>query len=253
MFRKLILSESLSSQNEMTLLTRCALALVISILTIGLSAALILSPKAEPVLAIEALDKLALSGVENPVTAVLLNFRSYDTLLEIAVLLIVAVTMSTPSNKQMNQSAADTSRWLSVNDAQFVHPILTALLRWLIPLGILLSGYLLWTGAYLPGGAFQAGAVLTGVGVALAVAGRHHFTWHLFIARFVLTVGLIAFVAMAAGNALATGIVLQYPIEHAGLIILLVELAATISIAAILLMLFTQITALPNTSERLKP
>jgi multisubunit Na+/H+ antiporter MnhB subunit len=31
------------------------------------------------------------SGVDHPVTAVLLNFRSYDTLLEIAVLLLAVV------------------------------------------------------------------------------------------------------------------------------------------------------------------
>ena len=34
-------------------------------------------------------SNMAASGVENPVTAVLLNFRGYDTLLEIGVLLLV--------------------------------------------------------------------------------------------------------------------------------------------------------------------
>lgn len=34
-----------------------------------------------------ALERVPESGVSNPVTAVLLNFRSYDTLLELAVLL----------------------------------------------------------------------------------------------------------------------------------------------------------------------
>ena len=33
-------------------------------------------------------DKLGQSGVKNPVTAVLLNFRGYDTLLELTVLLL---------------------------------------------------------------------------------------------------------------------------------------------------------------------
>ena len=35
-------------------------------------------------------DRLDESGVRNPVTAVLLNFRGYDTLLEIGVLLLAA-------------------------------------------------------------------------------------------------------------------------------------------------------------------
>ena len=36
-------------------------------------------------------SNMAISGVENPVTAVLLNFRGYDTLLEIGVLLLAAL------------------------------------------------------------------------------------------------------------------------------------------------------------------
>ncbi|MGD9289220.1 MAG: hypothetical protein PVG74_16510, partial [Desulfobacterales bacterium] len=36
-------------------------------------------------------SNMPISGVENPVTAVLLNFRGYDTLLEIGVLLLAAV------------------------------------------------------------------------------------------------------------------------------------------------------------------
>ena len=46
-------------------------------------------------------DNLVASGVSNPVTAVLLNFRAYDTLLELAVLLtavlgIFALGQATP-------------------------------------------------------------------------------------------------------------------------------------------------------------
>ena len=38
-------------------------------------------------------DQLEKSGVSNPVTAVLLNYRAYDTLLEMAVLLLAAVVI----------------------------------------------------------------------------------------------------------------------------------------------------------------
>ena len=38
-------------------------------------------------------SNMAVSGVENPVTAVLLNFRGYDTLLEIGVLLLAALSV----------------------------------------------------------------------------------------------------------------------------------------------------------------
>ena len=38
-------------------------------------------------------DTLSSSGVSNPVTAVLLNFRGYDTLLEVAVLMLALIGM----------------------------------------------------------------------------------------------------------------------------------------------------------------
>ena len=44
-------------------------------------------------LAQEAYRSLEQSGVSNPVTAVLLNYRGYDTLLEIAVLLLAIVAV----------------------------------------------------------------------------------------------------------------------------------------------------------------
>ena len=101
---------------------------------------------------------LAASGVSNPVTAVLLNFRAYDTLLELAVLLtavlgIFALGQATPGYQPAG-------------------PIFDGLVRWLVPVLILTAGYLLWVGAHAPGGAFQAGATLAAAGVVLRLAGR---------------------------------------------------------------------------------
>ena len=65
-------------------------------------------------------ENLSASGVEHPVTAVLLNFRSYDTLLEIAVLVIAAMAgISMARTRSLEDPELRTSDTL-----------LKALLRW---------------------------------------------------------------------------------------------------------------------------
>jgi len=54
---------------------------------------LALSEPAQPILRGLALTQLDKTGVDNPVTAVLLNYRSYDTLLEIALLYVVVLSL----------------------------------------------------------------------------------------------------------------------------------------------------------------
>ena len=200
----------------------------------ALMLAIVNSDKAAPDLAALVAANLINSGVQNPVTAVLLNFRSYDTLLEIAVLMIVAIAML-PDRTTVGQPLLTTDRTLMIN------PVLENLVRWLVPLAVLTSGYLLWIGANEPGGAFQAGAVLAASGIALSLAGHHHFTWSSTVARLVLTLGLLVFTIAAVTNIAITGTVLQYPLDAAGAIILLIETAATLSIATILLLLYTRL------------
>lgn len=71
--------------------------------------------------------QLPASGVDHPVTAVLLNFRGYDTLLEIAVLL-VAVTAGLCARHA--QPDYDAPRHLD-------NPLLDALLHGLVPLALM--------------------------------------------------------------------------------------------------------------------
>ena len=93
----------------------------------------------------DARTALAQSGVEHPVTAVLLNFRAWDTLLELLVLLLALLGA--------RQAPGDLPRYrgwsLSISWSRLLSPLL-----------LLVSGYLLWRGAAAPGGAFQAGALL---------------------------------------------------------------------------------------------
>lgn len=174
-----------------------------------------------------ALDSLPRSGVLNPVTAVLLNYRGYDTLLEVAVLLLAIVGV---------WAIAPTARvWFKTPDT----PVLATFVRLLLPLMIVVAGYMLWLGADEPGGAFQGGAVLGGVGVLWVAAA----VWlprrgHPFWLRLLLGAGVAAFVIAAVGLLFLTGGLLQYPPEQAKTVILVIEGAAMFSIGATLAVLF---------------
>ena len=169
------------------------------------------------------------SGVDHPVTAVLLNFRGYDTLLEMAVLLLalIGVWSLTPRSHQETMPTPPTN------------PVLLTLFRLLIPLMILIAGYLLWVGAHAPGGAFQAGSVLAAAGVLALLCGKQLegrlAGWPL---RLGLVLGTAMFVAVAAAVMVSGAHLLQYPLEWAGGLILLIEVAATFSIGVTLTALF---------------
>lgn len=199
---------------------------VIAVLALGalLGIAIVGIPVGGQGLALIAAEALPDSGVSNPVTAVLLNFRAFDTLLEIGVLLLTLVAV-----------------WalgLRLPDAETLpaSPLVNTLLRINLPLLTMIAGYLLWIGATAPGGAFQAGAVLTGVGVLMRLNGVLRLSRS--VLRWMAIAGLLLFVAVALAMLAWTGGLLQYPVGSAGTWILVIETAATVSIATILTALF---------------
>jgi multisubunit Na+/H+ antiporter MnhB subunit len=171
-------------------------------------------------------SNMAVSGVENPVTAVLLNFRGYDTLLEIGVLLLAALSVLSvvPSPAIFSKSTPS--------------PILILLLRWLLPLIIMVGGYILWIGKYAPGGAFQAGAILAAGGILLSTAAVPFNRFASKTMSIAMGIGLLTFLVVALATMMVRGNFLQYPVAQAGTLILVIEAAATISIAMILTILF---------------
>ena len=166
------------------------------------------------------------SGVQHPVTAVLLNYRGYDTLLEIAVLLLAlfGILAVAPPGQPGRPTPAD--------------PMLQTLARLAVPLMLVAAGYLLWAGAFRPGGAFQAGAVLAAALVLLHLTGQLA-GWPQPGARlrWGLAAGFLVFLGVAAAL-LLQGSLLQYPPAWAGLLILLIEFALTLSLGLILAGLF---------------
>jgi multisubunit Na+/H+ antiporter MnhB subunit len=165
------------------------------------------------------------TGVGNAVTAVLILFRGYDTMLEMLVLLIA---------------------WLGIKAVQPVsHPIaplarapaalLDALLAAVVPSAILVGGYLLHAGGQAPGGAFQAGAVLAAAGVLLVLSGRvRTLREPLPLQRVGLVMGVAVFAAVGLAG-LRHGAPMR--IEATGLVYV-VEAALMLSIALSLVLLF---------------
>jgi multisubunit Na+/H+ antiporter MnhB subunit len=169
--------------------------------------------------------ELANSGVSNPVTAVLLNFRAYDTLLELAVLLTAVLGILALGPARTGYRPAG--------------PVLAGLTRWLLPLLVLMSGYLLWVGAHAPGGAFQAGALLAAGGVLLRLSGLSAAGLPSGLALRTLSVaGVALFLLIGLSLMLTQGLFLDYPPAWAGGLILAIEGAATLAIAVTLVLAF---------------
>lgn len=179
------------------------------------------------------------SGVSQPVTAVLLNFRSYDTLLEVGVLLlaIVAVWALRLPRYRREEDPSPTRA-----------PVLAGLVRLLAPVMVLATCYLLWAGTTLPGGAFQAGAVLGALGVLLLLANMLDLpAGYGGALGFGLAVGFGVFIAVGAAALLAGRVFLDYPPQMTYGLILLVEAVLTLSIGLTLAALFY--AAPPEASE----
>lgn len=234
------------SRSLRAVLGRAVFALFVSALALGLGLAVRSLSVTPPGLAGMVRRHLAESGVTNPVTAVLLNFRGYDTLLEIGVLFLAVLAAWSLSTREE----------LSAVAVAEPGPILIAFVRLLVPLMLLIAGYLLWSGAEGSGGAFQAGAILGAAWVLLLLSGST-FTalfqgWPL---RAGLVVGLVVFLAVSVGVMSAGGHFLEYPRNWASPLILVVEAALTLSIGFILAALFiggrpTGASPLPPESQR---
>lgn len=182
--------------------------------------ALLELPPAPKGLTESALGALMESGVENPVTAALLNYRGYDTLLEVGVFLLAIVGVW--SVRQSDFAALQRAPT----------PTLLSLQRLVLPVLLVAGGYLLWIGTSAPGGAFQGGAVIGGGAVLALLAGRSGMLLRRpQLLRAGLALGSLVFTAVAAVLTWASGHLLGYPPGTAAHWMLVIETAALISIA----------------------
>ncbi|MCC5993230.1 MAG: DUF4040 domain-containing protein [Rhodobacteraceae bacterium] len=172
------------------------------------------------------------TGVGNPVTAVLLNFRAWDTLLESIVLL-----------------AALLGVWMLARDADWNAPlgpryharpdgVLAYFGRFLPPIGLSFGVYLVWAGAESVGGAFQGGTVLAGVVLVAMMAQLlrpPRVSQAMLRAALVLGPGVFLLSGLAAVGLGREFLSLSPAIAKSA--ILIIEAALTISIAVTLALL----------------
>lgn len=206
---------------------------IATLLVLGATGALvgtaILELPAAPVdLPTAVADALDRSGVEHPVTAVLLNFRAFDTLLEVLVLLVALLGVHSATRPAHLPAIAR-------------DPVLDLAARALVPVMLLTAVYLLWAGATRPGGAFQGAAVAASAGVLLVLCGLVPTALAPRPAvRAILVLGPAVFLAVAVSGGAA---LLALPPAQAGTLILVVETALTISLALVLWALFLCLAA----------
>lgn len=193
-----------------------AIALIMSLFTL---------PPVAITLASAVDSQLAQTGVSHPVTAVLLNYRGYDTLLEVMVVLLALIAIVMVMNQPNYQQAGVQAGPSKANNSQgsSVSPLL-----------ILLAIYVLWAGAHQPGGAFQAAAVLTGCILLLGFTSLGPTLQRLIQQQQLATlVGLLVFGLVAILTSGATPM-LTLPPAYAGGLILLIESFLTLSLGLML-------------------
>ncbi len=166
------------------------------------------------------------SGLEHSVSAVLLNFRAYDTWLELGVLVLAFLGIL---------GIRECPGLKSIQPPPPPPLLLQHLVGGLFPLVALSSGYLLWAGSFAPGGAFQSGVVLGSGFILLWMAGYPSLSvltnrmW-----RVLAIFGFTSFFLVGTFSLVLGLPFLTYPPGYAKPFILALELTATLSIGIIM-------------------
>lgn len=173
-------------------------------------------------------DAMPDAGVIYPVTAVLLNFRAWDTLLELLVLILALSGVRQLYTSAHISEPAQANTW----------PLLTGWTQVLAPMLVIIGGFLLWNGSKAPGGAFQAGALIASAAVTLRIVGLlPPFRWSFWLTRMLVSAGALLFLTVAVSTFIFADGWLNYPVSLSARIIIAIEIFATISIAVTLALL----------------
>ncbi|MFN3471229.1 MAG: hydrogenase subunit MbhD domain-containing protein [Aquificaceae bacterium] len=164
-------------------------------------------------------ENLHKSGVESAVNAVLLNFRGYDTLLEVGVITLAIFGLLALGLER------GVYFW---EDA-----LLKGFSRLLLPFVAFFSLYITYLGTFSVGGAFQGGALLTG-GLVLLALTKQDLPLKGSIVLLFMTLGLGVFSLVGLLYALLGYGFLTYPLKLSTLSLIVIELSIWISTAFLL-------------------
>jgi len=214
-------------------LPRRILAMAVSVaVSAVLAACLLWLPEPPSTLVPEVAAAIPVTGVGNPITAVLLAFRAMDTLLEAIVLLFALIGVWSLAPNELWGTRPDVPHHADPQD------VLAYVARVLPPIGIVVAVYILWVGADHPGGKFQAATILAAMWLLVMMAGlvkappigrRALRAW--------LVAGPLVFVAIGVYGAVSAGAFLAYPEAWAKPLIVVIEVALLPSLAITLALL----------------
>jgi len=196
---------------------------------VALAAGVLFLPDPAPSLAPAAAANAAATSFGNPVTNVLMAFRAMDTLLEKVVLLLALVGVWSLASDSVWGGRPGPRHWADPRG------VLAFLARLLPPVGAVVGIYLLWTGANHPGGAFQGGTILAAMWLLVIMAGLTDMPpARSRRMRLVLIAGPAVFLAVGLGGLWLGEGFLSYPVAYAKPLIVAIEIAMTLTIAATL-------------------
>jgi multisubunit Na+/H+ antiporter MnhB subunit len=213
-------------------IVRLSAATLSASISAALGFAILHLPDPAPTLAPAAVLNAGATGLGNAVTNVLMAFRGMDTMLEKVVLLLAIVGVWSLAPDRAWGGRPGPRHQADPNG------VLAFLARLLPPAGIVVAIYMLWTGADHPGGAFQGGAVLASMWLLVIMAGLADTPpvssrW----LRLILVAGPALFLAVGIGGLCFGSAFLAYPVAFAKPLILGVEVAMILTIAATLALL----------------
>ena len=182
------------------------------------------------------------TGAANMVTAVLADYRGFDTLGETVVVftagiacVLILLGAATPARQQRAAT-------------EFGSPVLAAAVRLLTPFLMLFSAYVVVHGHDSPGGGFQAGAVLAGALILVRLLHGRDVAWGLGAraALVLASAGVIVYAGIgAAALALGAGYLdyVALPLPGVGgarraLATLAVEASVFVAVAGVLSLIF---------------
>lgn len=200
-----------------------------TLVAVGVGSLTFVLPGSPASLAGPVMERLAESGLGNPVAGVLFVYRAFDTLLEKVVLLLALIGV---------WSLARDADWGGIPGFKLFaqsNSVLVLLARTLPPIGFVFAIYMTWAGADVPGGAFQGGTVLAAMWILVMVAGLKRVPRISSpLLRLAIVAGPVVFLVIGFMGFLIPGQFLAYPDGFAKPLIVAMELALTLSIGVIL-------------------
>jgi multicomponent Na+:H+ antiporter subunit B len=152
------------------------------------------------------------AGAENIVTAIILNYRGYDTSGEVTVIFTALVAVAAV----LAVASLDRRPAYAVSDIP-VSPVISFVIRLLAPFILMFSTYMILFGHSTPGGGFQGGAILGALAILARLVLESERPLALFPERPLRVLqgsAVLAFVLVGLAGTLFVGEFLAFPAQE---------------------------------------